>query len=386
MFNFAFISGIEKGCVFAESNNSANLEEELEKETDKLLDNIDFTEIENIVLNIDKEGLFFNGIGFKEYVSLVIKNKEKIDIETIFSLIFKNLKSRFTSLFSPLILVLVVVLICNLFNVIKSGKISGVSEVVYFVCFSIVVIIISSIVKDLITDSKTCVLSLKKQMDSVLPILLTLIMGMGGVVSAKAFSPLVVILSNIVSAIFINILFPLFTLSLVLSIVGNLSESNKLTKLNGFVKSLFKWIIGVVFAVFMGFLTIKGLTAGASDGLSIKATKYAIKNYIPMLGGYINEGFELVKAGSMLVKNATGFVGVILLFFSIITPIISIAIIELGMKLLAGVIEAVGDKKASNLIYMISGSLKLLVVILVGVALMYFITLYILLCSASNFI
>ena len=50
------------------------------------------------------------------------------------------------------------------------------------------------------------------------------------------------------------------------------------------------------------------------------------------------------------------------------------------------VVEVVGDKKSSNLIYSISSSLRLLVVVLVGISLMYFFTIFILLCSASNFI
>jgi len=163
----------------------------------------------------------------------------------------------------------------------------------------------------------------------------------------------------------------------------NLS-ANVVTKLNGFIKSLFKWIIGTVFAVFMGYLSIKGFTAGTSDGISIKATKYAIKNYIPMLGGYISDGFELVKAGSLIVKNAIGFAGVIIIFFTSISPIILIGISQLGLKLISGILEPMGNTKTASLLESISDSLKLLLVVVVGVVIMFFLTIYLMTVTASN--
>ena len=114
--------------------------------------------------------------------------------------------------------------------------------------------------------------------------------------------------------------------------------------------------------------------------------RYAIKNYIPMLGGYISEGFELVKAVGILIKNATGGVGIVLLFFDILSPLIMLAIFELGLKFVSGIIEGVGDKKSAKLLFDVAGSLRLLVVVLIGVGLMYFLTIFLLLCSASNFV
>ena len=105
-----------------------------------------------------------------------------------------------------------------------------------------------------------------------------------------------------------------------------------------------------------------------------------------MLGGYISDGFELIKAGGMLVKNATGFASLIILLATIIVPIVSIGILELGLKLLAGVIEPIGDNRVSGLLYDIAKSLKLLIAIIVGVSLMYFLTIFLITCSVSNFV
>lgn len=378
---FAFFIPVNNNRVVALS-----VEEELENETDNILSDIDFSGLESVYDKLDYEYDLFNGQGFKDYLKSVIKGTETISFDQMINIFFSNIKQDLKNIIYPIIVVFAVVLLCNIFSQFKSGNISGISEVIYFVCFSIVVTILATLLKNVINESRSCINNIKIQMDSIFPILLSLLTSVGGVVTVKTFSPILLILTSVVFKVFVNILIPLFSLSLILSVVGNLSESNKFDKMNGFVKSFFKWIIGIVFTVYMAVFSIKGLTAGVSDGLSIKATKYAIKNYIPMLGGYISEGFEFIKAGSMIVKNATGLLGIVLLFATIFSPIILVGLVELVLKLLAGVVEVVGDKKSSSLIYSIASSLRLLVVVLVGISLMYFFTIFILLCSASNFI
>lgn len=383
---FNFLPNLNK-CYkhIAVAENSVS-EEDLSDSVEEVLNNIDFSEIELMLNEVDIDFNLFNGYSFKDYVSLIIKGEETLNINSFFNVLFSGLKVGIKSILTPLLCILIIVLLCNIFNNVRANKISGVSEIIYFICFALIIIIISSLLAGVISKSKIGIQSVQKQMNAVFPILLTLISTMGGIVSVKAYTPMLAFLSSIISNVFVYVLLPLFSISLILSIIGNLSENTKLTKLNGFIHSLYKWIIGVVFAVFMGFLSLKGITAGSSDGISIKATKYAIKNYIPILGGYISEGFELIKAGSMLVKNALGFSSIILLFASILAPIVSVAILQLGLKLLSGIIEPIGDKRSSTLIYSIANSLKLLVALLVGVALMYFLTVFLIICSASNFV
>lgn len=387
-FAFLFKMNIFKSNYFVSAepaiSDDKTVEEELTKSTSEVLDDIDFSELEELVSDIGVD--LFNGKTFKQYVKDVVDGVEEFNISSFFQmlkvLILKNIKS----IISPLLIVMCIALLCVLFSNMQSGKIGQQLEIVYLICFSVVVVIVSVIISKLVLNSKNGIMKMQKNMNAIFPILLLLMSNMGGTISAKAYTPLVSVLSNIISTIFVYFLLPLFSLSLVLSIISHISTNTKLNKLNGFIKSLFKWVIGFVCAVFMGYLAIKGFTAGASDGISIKATKYAIKNYVPILGGYISEGFELVKAGSMIVKNAIGFVGSLVILFISLLPVLSIAICELGLKLVSGILEPVGATKTANLLDSISGSLKLLSAIVIGVAVMYFLTIYLITCTAVNII
>lgn len=385
-FAFLFKMNIFKPEFFAVAEpvtkDEKTVEEELSDSTNDVLNDIDFSELEDLVLELDAD--LFSGKTFKQYVKDVIDGKESFDISTFFQMMKLMIAKNIKTILSPLLIVLCIALLCVLFSNMQSGKIGEHLEIVYLICFSVVVIIVSVIISKLVLNSKNGIMKMQKNMNAIFPILLLLMSNMGGAISAKAYTPLVSVLSNIISNIFVYFLLPLFSLSLVLSIISHISPNTKLNKLNGFIKSLFKWVIGSVCAVFMGYLAIKGFTAGASDGISIKATKYAIKNYVPILGGYISEGFELVKAGSLIVKNAIGFVGSLVILFISLLPVLSIAICELGLRLVSGILEPVGATKTANLLESISGSLKLLSAIVIGVAVMYFLTIYLITCTAVN--
>ena len=178
---------------------------------------------------------------------------------------------------------------------------------------------------------------------------------------------------------------PIFILSFVFNIMGNISPNIKMEKFSKFFSSLFKWLIGIVFTLFVSFITIQGITAITTDNISIKTAKFALKSYIPILGGYLSDGVSLIMASSVLVKNGVGVTGLILLFSTILSPVLKILIFMLGLKLVAGILEPLTEKRISDFIYGVSKSLSMLIVCVVGMGFMYLISIGLIMCSANIF-
>ena len=93
---------------------------------------------------------------------------------------------------------------------------------------------------------------------------------------------------------------------------------------------------------------MQGLVAGVHDGVSVKATKYLISNSVPIVGGLISSGYDLIAAGSVLIKNAVGVGVVILLFFTVLSPVIYIFAFSFILKLAAGFTESIADNRLSE--------------------------------------
>ena len=201
------------------------------------------------------------------------------------------------------VLVVAITIICGFIGTAKNG---GVGHLVFFVAYASVVLIIVGNVSDLIQIVGKTLNILKTQVDLVFPVILTMMVAGGASTSASLYQPAVAVLSSVVMQIFTLVVMPLFIISLAFSVVSHLAPHTRLDKFVAFFNSLFKWIVGVCFTVFLSFMAIQGITAGSFDSISIRATKMTVSGYVPIIGGYMSQGFDLIMASAVLIKNAVG--------------------------------------------------------------------------------
>ena len=142
-------------------------------------------------------------------------------------------------------------------------------------------------------------------------------------------------------------------------------------------------ILIIFFAIFGLFSSVNMVTAGIKDGVSLKLTKFAIKNYVPILGGYISDGFNFVHSCSVLIKNAFGVCGIMLLFFTVLKPIIVYAIYLLFFKVLSLTVLFVGNNEYSDMFNNVSKWMSNFITVLAGSFMVLFIYIYLLILSVS---
>ncbi|MDR0850290.1 MAG: stage III sporulation protein AE [Christensenellaceae bacterium] len=371
-----------QAIAYADDENSA--EEELQQNVDKQLDGFDFGGLDQILSQFgNSEQGIFGGGSFLDKVRKLISGEFGANFGDFFSYLFALLFDDLLGVVPVLATIVAIAIVCSFISQINSQKSKSISNVIYFVCFGAIVVLTFSVCQELIGITQQTLFSIKAQMEIVFPILLTLIASIGGVVTVSAFQPAIAFLLVAIMEIFTVVIIPLFIFTLAFNVVGNLSSSIKLEKFAGFCNSLFKWIIGIVFTIFIAFITIQGITASAVDGVSIKTAKFAIKSYIPVLGGYLSDGLNLIMASSILIKNAVGATGLILLIASVISPLVKILVFMLGLKLVAAITEPLCDGRISNFLSGVSKCLVMLIVCIIGVSFMYLVTAGLLMCLAN---
>ncbi len=358
-----------------------DIELELEEEIENQLNNLDFSDLETYLDNL-KDNTFFSG-GFEAKVESLI-NGEYLESETflgaILSLLWDGLLSYLPIIASIIAIAILGGMVSNLKPQIN-GK--SIGNIIHFVTYGVVIVFVGGILVKLISLTSSTLTSLKNLMDAIFPVLLTLLTAVGGTVSVSLYQPAIAMLGNVFIYLITYFLMPIFIFTVIFSIVGNLSNNVKLDKFVAFLQGTFKWTIGLLFTIFLGFITIQGISASAVDGLSIRTAKYTIRSYIPIVGGYVSDGLSIVLASSMLIKNAVGTAGLLLILFAIISPILNLVLFMLSLKFMAGIIEPVGDKKIANFVSDISKSMTMLIALIVAVAFMYMLMTGLIMCSAN---
>ena len=365
----------------AESLNSTEeIETEISNTVNDLLGDLDLSGIDKLY---DDEYKIFGNTSFKEKVNDLINGTYFDNYNNVFSAVISLVFDGLASLLPIFLTIIAIAVLSSILNNLKSDSKNNVSQIVNFVCFAVIITILSVNFKNVIQQTSDCLSLMKSQMDAIFPIILTLISAIGGTVSVSIFKPVVAILSNWISSLFSGLLLPIFIISFLFTVIGSLSPNVKLNKFNSFLSSTFKWTVGFVFTMFSSFLAIQGISAGKYDGISIKASKFAIKSYIPIIGGYLSEGLDFIMLGSILIKNAIGVAGLIILFVTILSPLIQILLLKLGLQLVAGIVEPTNNKEISDLISSCSKVLLFPIVLILGVAFMYIISIALLMCTAN---
>ena len=109
---------------------------------------------------------------------------------------------------------------------------------------------------DIIQLAKTTIQNLVGFSYTLLPILLTLMMTTGNIVSAGAVQPILLFLITFIGNMITTFLLPLILIGTALSIISKVSDKVQIDKLAKYFKSSVVWVLGIVLTIFVGILSL----------------------------------------------------------------------------------------------------------------------------------
>lgn len=359
--------------------------EDLNGSMEEVIDHLDTEKLQEYLDSLTQEQREAFGNNFAEKLKSLITGDFSLDYGSIFSALSGIFFDQISGLLPVFCVICAVSVLCGILGRFKSSFAErGTSKMIFFVGYSAVLVLILTSLSGIVQDCGSTVHSLQAQMQAIFPVLLTLIATSGGSVSVAVYQPAVLFLSEIIVDIVAGIVFPLAAMICVLNMVGNMSQEIKLKNFSNLFASVIKWVLGLSLAAFTVFLTVQGITSATYDGLSFKAAKYAVSNTVPIIGGFLGSGFDLVIAGSVLIKNSVGSCGIFLLVIVLIVPLVQLIAYNLFLKLAAAVTEPIGDAGISNFLSSLSGTVNYFTAGLLAVGFMYFITVLLLICSSNT--
>ena len=372
---FSFNATVAKA---SESEVTQNLQSEVEE----LVDTLDLEELEKYLNELPEE--ISKKSSIKSQLLKMLKGETSFDFSSLSSYLIDILFSGIKQKLPTFITLFALLLICAIINAIKPNKIGeSIYEIVHFTCFTVTVCIVVTIAYSLVSQSKDTIERVGKSVQSVFPIMLALMTVTGNTSSVAVYNPAMLFVTDFVVIIINKVVFPVILGMLAISVISNVCKSVKLNGLLQFSSSTLKWIIGLTATVFSLFLTVRGLNSGVHDGISLRALKYTINSSVPIVGGILRDGFDLILASGILVKNALGGLAILLIFGTTIQPIIEIACVSLALKLVNAVLEPVSDIRVSTFINSVGSVVNFAIASVIIVSLMYVVIIIMAICSSQ---
>ena len=323
----------------------------------------------------------------KEYIqSYISEGKGNLSFDVLakatLSLCFKEVKSVLVLVVSITTIAIICALLKNLQDAFADESIS---KIAFYACFVLVIMILSKSFIISISLAKNVINNISEFMNALLPILVTMIGLAGGVTSAVALDPFVLGAVVLIPKIYTTIIIPFILMEFVLEFANNLSEEHKITNLCGLLKQCILWFQGIIVTVFIALLTIRGITSKTLDAVTLKTAKFAIDNFIPIVGKTFSDAIASVAGYSLIIKNAISSIGLIVIVFILLYPIIKLVMMTFIYKLAAALIEPISDSRITKSLEAAGNSMVLIISCVLTISLIFFILIAIM-AQAGSFV
>lgn len=314
-------------------------------------------------------GEFFAEIDLQEMLNSAIKGE--MDNTSIYQKIFNLLGEEVKIGIKSLISILVIVIIHSILKSISENlENKELSKIIYYVQYIAIVTIIMTNFSDIIAIVRDTATNLVGFMNSLIPILISLMLYTGSITTSSVLEPIILFMVNLIGNLIQNFLIPSVLIVTTLSIISQIGDKVQINKLAKFFNSGIVWLLGVILTIFVGIISLEGTLSSSVDGITAKTTKAIVSSSIPIVGKILGDAVDSVLGCGIILKNAIGVIGVIIIIGICIMPIIKIAILTISYKVLAGICEPIADEKIIKLLDQIGNIFKVLLAILCSMSVM----------------
>lgn len=384
------------GCCFFFLATTVAAEETIDPEEDdatsiqnelvqKQLQQIDTDNIEQFWQDIYRQ---YNGFlpdnDTPSIFDLVLNSREGFDLKGAFGGFVKYFVYEIVQNLKLLGTIAILAVFCMVLKYMQTAfEQNTVSKVAYAVAYLVLIILAINSFAVAMETAKSAISSMVHFMLALIPLVLTLLGMMGNFASVAMFHPLIVFLVHVIGTVVYTVIFPLLFFSAVLGIVSSYAEQYPLTNLAKLLRNVSISALGIFLTVFLGVVSVQGAATAVTDGVTIRTAKYVTGNFVPVIGGLFAEAADTVVGASLLVKNAVGMTGVMILLFICAFPALKILALAFVYSFTGAVIQPLGDSPIIHCLDTIGKGLITIFAAMATVGLMFFIALTIMITAGN---
>lgn len=314
-------------------------------------------------------GNFFDDIDIGEILNSAIKGE--IDNTTIYKKILNKLGNEVETGIKSLACILAIIIIHSILKSIsESLENDSVSKLIYYVQYIAIITIIMGNFSDIINLVKETTTNLIGFMNTLIPVLISLMVYTGSITTTSILEPIILFMINFIGNLIQDILIPVILIITSISIISKISDRVQINKISKFLKSSTVWLLGTILTIFVGVVSLEGTLSSSVDGITAKTAKAIVSSAVPVVGKILGDVVDSVLGCGVILKNAVGFVGVIIIIGICILPILKLTVLTFSYKLVASVSEVIADDKIVKLLDEIADIFKILLAILVSIMFM----------------
>jgi stage III sporulation protein AE len=303
---------------------------------------MDYSEIQKVIDDIMSYG---NKFDFGSYVEKLINGEVKFSIVDIGLQLISSVKGEIKANISTFGRLISIALVAALFtNLSMAFKNSQVSETGYYVTYLLLFGLLAS---TFVTASKIASETIQSILEFMKVLAPSYFLAVGfstGSATSMVYYEATLMLIAAVDLILIRVVIPFIDFYLIISLANNLSKEDMLSKLAGLFGSIIHWLLKSLLAGVIGLGAIQGLIVPVADRVKRSALLKA-SAAIPGIGDAVEGATETVIGAGILLKNAIGVAGLVVIITICAVPFLKLFMIAMIYKAGSAVLQPISDKR-----------------------------------------
>jgi stage III sporulation protein AE len=365
----------------ANADSPLNLESEVARQAEDL----GLGEVERLLdeLNQETQG-DLPPLRVKDVITSLIKGEGPYTFRGFLAAVVSRLWREVAAGGGLLARLVILAILCGLLQNIQSAFASPeTGELAFGVCNLVLIVLAAG---GFVVAMRVCqgiIDQLVDFMQAMLPVMITLLAGLGAVTTAGLFNPVLVVSMQFIAAIIRNVIIPVIVCAACVDLVGRAFTRFKLTALVDLLRQASVVATGVLLALFLGLVSAYGAMGSVFDGAALKAAKFAASNLIPFIGKVLADAVEVVLGSSLVLKNVVGVVGALAVVSFTVFPLLKVVSLVVVYRVAGAVVQPLGAGELVGSLNSIGNSLVLMSVVAGAVAVMFLVTLAIVAGAAT---
>lgn len=273
-----------------------------------------------------------------------------------FTAIWEMAKNELATPTRTLAAIVGVMLLCALLGGLKTSagenSLSQIFSTVSVLC------VLASVIKpvfDCVAETSQAIKDVALFMLSYIPMFGAALTASGSPITGAAYNTLLLTACQTISQILSNTLIPLIGIYLALCVIGSLVPEINISSATDTIKRIISWTLGFFLTIFVGLFSVQTMVAQSADTVAIKATKFMIGSFVPVVGSALSEAYSAAQGCFRLIKTTLGAYGIIVTAFTFMPLLIrtfcwymltNLAVIAgdiLGVPRVCGILKACGS-------------------------------------------
>lgn len=305
-------------------------------------------------LNLDQvtqeiNGLFdYQTLSLKDVVINVIAGEGTDTINQLVLYVKSSLLSElgdFKTIFATILLLGVLSAVFSEFGKLFENR--QISDLSYYLIYLMMIMILLQITEQGIAITTQTLEAISDFSKILIPTYCLSIGLASGTATSIAFYEVALVIIYAIEKLLLVLIIPIIYAYVFLAVMNGIGRDGRL---DGVIKVMNKGIcmlLKLVLTLISCFGVLQAMITPVIDSVKTNSIQKLVA-MIPGIGAYLNTATEVVYGSAVLVKNAIGIAGIIMLMVLCATPLIKLALITISLKLAGAVAGIVADQRMNR--------------------------------------